>query len=68
MSISTDCKNNKESGSKKVAPTDINRFTNEMAMRFVELAMVDGFSTGNCELLALCDAYENFKEQSHERL
>ncbi|AUR84434.1 hypothetical protein NVP1055O_58 [Vibrio phage 1.055.O._10N.286.55.E9] len=53
----------KESGAKKVAPTDINRFTNKMAMRFVELAMADGFSTGNCDLLELCDAYEKFKGQ-----
>ncbi|AUR86204.1 hypothetical protein NVP1083O_58 [Vibrio phage 1.083.O._10N.286.52.B9] len=47
-----------ESGAKKVKATDLHRFTNKMAMRFVELAMADGFTTGNCDLLALCDAYE----------
>ena len=47
-----------ESGAKKVKATDIHRFTPKMAMRFVELAMADGFTTGNCDLLELCDAYE----------
>lgn len=53
-------------GEKKVQATDLHRFTNKMAMRFVELSVLefeDRTPDSGAELNSLRDAYRKFKEQ-----
>lgn len=53
-------------GDKKVKPTDLHRFTNKMAMRFVELTLAGSMTLTDAdddELDELAKAYRKFKEQ-----
>jgi len=55
-----------EQGAKKVNATDLHRFTNKMAMRFVELTLAGSMNLSDAdddELDELSAAYRKFKEQ-----